>query len=322
MFGYILCSIRRRKAANLVTVGISVMLVILLHLYFGSIRSYKEQLNDLAQGVPVYCRIVNRNGTLDKELFIPQRTLNDLKSSDHVKDLAYVTRFRAGEGDFRLADLKNVLKITGIGVNCMGALGEDASELIDMEKADIEELLTSDRMECIADKTIMRRRGWKVGDTVVLKCYYEGADSEFNKRELHPMGGTVEVKIVGSMTGVCTATGFRMDVLHPYNAVLGMYQHFGHPCFADSATFYVQDPLQINAFKEQMKEYGLIEIIPTALDSYIGCALEVRDDNFITSATSLRRSIEMLEMFFPVICALVLMIGYVVSYLSGNSRRE
>lgn len=30
----------------------------------------------------------------------------------------------------------------------------------------------------------------------------------------------------------------------------------------------------------------------------------------------------MLQLFFPVVCALVLMIGYVVSYLSGNSRKE
>lgn len=58
------------------------------------------------------------------------------------------------------------------------------------------------------------------------------------------------------------------------------------------------------------------------MDSYHGCVLEVRDNDFITSATSLRRSLEMLQMFFPVICVLVLMIGYVVSYLSGNSRRE
>lgn len=316
MFCYVSYSIRRRKAANLVTVGISVMLVILLNLYFGSLHSYRNQLDSLSQNVPVYCRVLNRNGTLDSSLFIPDRTINDLRASDQIKDLTYITRLTAGEGDFKLEELKNKLSIQILGVNCMAALGEYASDLIDMETADIEELLRSDRRECIVDKTMMRRRKWEVGDTVILKCYYVGADSEFNKREMHPMGGVVEVKIVGVMAGA------GADILLPYDAILGIYREFGHHCFADWAFFYVKDPLQLNDFKEEMKEIGLVEVLPTASDSYYGCALEVRDEHFVTGGTNLRRSIEMLQLFFPVVCVLVLMIGYVVSYLSGNSRRE
>lgn len=322
MFDYVWCSIRRRKAASLVTAAISVMLVILLNLYFGSIRSYQTQLTDLAENVPVYCRILNRNGSLENNLFISERILEGLRQSDQVKNPAYITCFMAGEGDFALAEIKVQLNLWGAGVNSTEAIGNDVYDLIEMEASDIDELLSSDRMECIVDKTIMRRRKWEIGDTVVLKCYYDSADSEYGKRMLAPMGGTVEVKIVGSMTGVTGRNGYRIDLLLPYDGVLRMYEQYGHPCFADSASFYVEDPLQLNEFKEQMKEIGLGEKIPTAMDSYHGCVLEVRDNDFITSATSLRRSLEMLQMFFPVICVLVLMIGYVVSYLSGNSRRE
>lgn len=316
MFCYVSYSIRRRKAANLVTVGISLMLVILLNLYFGSLYSYRNQLRDLSQNVPIYCRVLNRNGTLDSSLFIPERTLNGLRATDQIKDLTYITRLMAGEGDFKLAELQNRLSIQVLGANCMVALGEQASELIDMETEAAEELLQSDRRECIVDKTMMRRRKWEVGDTVILKCYYVGADSEFNKREMHPMGGTVEVKIVGTMAGV------EGHILLPYDAVIGIYQQFGHHCFADWTAFYVKDPLQLNEFKEEMKDIGLAEVIPTASDSYYGCALEVRDEHFVTGGTNLKRSIEMLQLFFPVVCVMVLMIGYVVSYLSGNSRRE
>lgn len=68
MFSYIICSIKRRKAANLVTVGISIMLVILLNLYFGSIRSYQTQLSDLSENVPIFCQITNLNGTMGNEI--------------------------------------------------------------------------------------------------------------------------------------------------------------------------------------------------------------------------------------------------------------
>ena len=298
------------------------MLVILLNLYFGSIRSYQTQLVDLAETVPVYCRVLNRNGSLENLLFISERTLEGLRQSDQVKDLAYITCFRAGEGDFKLAELQVKLRLWGAGANCVEAIGNQTYDLIDMEAADIDELLSSDRMECIVDKTIMRRQKWEIGDTVVLKCYYESAESEFNKKELVPMGGTIEVKIVGSMADIRGKDGYPIQILMPYDGVLRMYEQFGHSCFAESASFYVKNPLQLNEFKAQMKELGLGEAVPTAMDSYHGCVLEVRDNDFITSATNLRRATEMLQLFFPAVCALVLMIGYVVSYLSGNSRRE
>ncbi len=322
MFHYVLCSIRRRKAASLVTVGISIMLVILLNLYFGSIRSYQAQLVDLAQNVPVYCRVLNRNGSLENDLFISERTLEGLRQSDQVKDLAYITYFSAGEGDFRLAELKAKLNISCAGANHTQAIGEQVYDLIEMEAADIDELLASDRMECIVDKTMMRRRNWEIGDMVVLKCYYISADSEFGKKEFVPMGGTIEVKIVGTMSDVRSKHGYRIELILPYAGALRMYEQNGHPCFADSASFYVKDPLRLNDFKEEMSAIGLGEKIPTAMDSYHGCVLEVKDNDFIKSATSLRQSIEMLQLFFPVVCVLVLLIGYVVSYLSGNSRRE
>lgn len=63
MFHYIGYSIRRRTTANLVTVGIGIMLVILLHVYFGSIDSYERQLTELAKQVPVTCYVTNANGT-------------------------------------------------------------------------------------------------------------------------------------------------------------------------------------------------------------------------------------------------------------------
>lgn len=80
--------------------------------------------------------------------------------------------------------------------------------------------------------------------------------------------------------------------------------------------------MDLNGFKEEMQEIGLKEIIPEADTSYTGYALVVRDADFIASATHLRHSIELLQAFLPVVCILVLMIGYVVSYLAGNSRRE
>ncbi len=323
MFHYVLYSMKKRKIANLVTVGISIMLVLLLHLYFGNIRSYQDQLADLAENVPIYCQISNLSGTLVNGLFTPKRIVDALEQSDQVKDLSYMTVMMAGEGDFKEAEYSKYLQLYVVGANNAKAVGELTNDMISMEPELVDDFFASDRMECIVNEKVLRKRGWEVGDQIVLKCYYYDASSEFHKLEIHPMGGTVEVEIVGTMEDIAGKTNaIDTDVVLPAKTAQNIFAQFELPFFADTVSFYVKDPLNLGTFKEEMQEIGLLEISSEAMESYPGCALMVRDANFIESATNLRRVIELLQSFFPVVCVLVLMIGYVVSYLSGNSRRD
>lgn len=323
MLHYILCSVKRRKVANLITVGISIMLVILLNLYFGSIRSYEKQLEDLARSVPIYCQVTNLSGTLGNGLFISDRVVDGLQQSDHVKDLSCMTFLMAGEGDFDSADYARHLNLYIAGASSAESVGELTNDMISMDSERINEFFASDRMECIVSEKVLEKRNWKIGDCILLKCYYYGAESEFNKLELHSMNGVVEVGIVGSMEDISGKTNaIGTDIIMPFEAVRNIYRQFELPFFADTVTFHVNDPLDLNAFKEDMKNIGFMEISPDAKDSYTGFALVVRDADFIASATDLKHSIELMHSFFPVVCVLVILIGYVVSYLSGNSRRE
>lgn len=323
MLHYLFCSLKRRKAANLITIGLSVMLVLLLNLYFGSIRSYRRQLSDLAQNMPIYCQVTNLNGSLGNGLFISEQILDGLQQSAHVKDLSYMTILMAGEGDFKDAEYSKYLNLHVVGANRAEAVGELTNDMIHMETGNADELLSSDRMECIVNENILKKRGWKVGDKIVLKCYYYDPASELHKIEIHPMGGTVEVTIVGTMENITGKTNaIATDVILPAKAARNLFGQFGLKFFADTVTFHVKDPLNLNAFKADMQKIGLMETSAEAMDSYTGYALTVRDASFIASATDLRHPIELMWFFFPVICILVLLIGYVVSYLSGNSRRD
>ncbi len=323
MFSYIICSIKRRKAANLVTVGISIMLVILLNLYFGSIRSYQTQLSDLSENVPIFCQITNLNGTMGNEIFVSETYVEALEQSAHVKDLSYMTIFMAGEGDFKEVEYSKYLNLFVAGANNVEALGEMTHDMFSLDAQSLDELLASDRMECIVNENVLKKRGWKVGDRITLKCYYYDPASEFRKIQIHPMGGTVEMTIAGTMEETLGKTNaMQTDIVIPGRTSQNLFAQFGLKFFADTVTFHVKDPMDLNGFKEEMQEIGLKEIIPEADTSYTGYALVVRDADFIASATHLRHSIELLQAFLPVVCILVLMIGYVVSFLAGNSRRE
>ncbi len=323
MFSYVFCSIKRRKTQNLVTVGISVMLVLLLNLYFGSIRSYQTQLSDLSENVPIFCQITNLNGTMGNELFISEQIVEALEQSAYVKDLSYMTVVMAGEGDFKEIEYSKYLNLYVVGANDVEAVGEMTADMFSLDEQSLDELLASDRMECIVNEEVLKKRGWEIGDRITLKCYYYDPASEFQKIQLHSMGGTVEVTIVGTMKETEGKTNaIQTDIIIPGRASRNLFVQFGLKFFADTVTFHVNNPLELNGFKEEMQDIGLMEIVPEAESSYTGYALVVRDADFIASATHLRHSTELMQSFLPVVCILVLLIGYVVSYLAGNSRRE
>lgn len=323
MFSYIICSIKRRKAANSITVGIGIMLVLLLNLYFGSIRSYQTQLAELAENVPIFCQVTNLNGTMGNEIFIPERIVEALEQSAHVKDLSYMTVVMAGEGDFKEAEYSKYLNLHVVGANNVEAVGEMTDDMFSMDAQSVDELLASDRMECIVNENVLKKRGWEIGDRITLKCYYYDPASELHKIEIHPMGGTVEMTIAGTMEETSGKTNaVRTDVVIPGETARNLFAQFGLAFFADTVTFHVKNPLDLNGFKTEMQDIGLMETSPEAEDSYAGRALVVRDADFIASAAHLRHAAELLQSFQSVICVLVLLIGYVVSYLAGNSRRE
>ena len=165
----------------------------------------------------------------------------------------------------------------------------------------LEDFFASDRMECIVNEKVLTKRGWEIGDRICLNCYYYDASSAFHKVEIHPMGGLAEVEIVATMADLAGKTNaIRTDVVLPARTAQNIFKRFDLPFFADTVFFHVKDPLNLGDFKEEMQEIGF----------------------FITSATDLRRAIELMQSFFPVVCILVLLIGYVVSYLSGNSRKD
>lgn len=257
MFYYLSYSVKRRKIGNLVTMGISFMLVVLLHLYFGSIRSYQDQLRNLSENVPIYCQVSNLSGTLVNGLFTPKRIVDALEQSDQVKDLSYMVVMMAGEGDFKEAEYSKYLQLYVVGANNAKAVGELTDDMFSMDPELVEDFFASDRMECIVNEKVLTKRGWEIGDRICLNCYYYDASSAFHKVEIHPMGGLAEVEIVATMADLAGKTNaIRTDVVLPARTAQNIFKRFDLPFFADTVFFHVKDSLNLGAFKEEMQEIG------------------------------------------------------------------
>lgn len=321
MLYYLLCSMKRRKTKNLITIGISMALVALLSLYFGNMRSYQMQLEDFAKTVPVYCQITNLNGNRTSGLFISDNIVQGIKTSDHTVNESFLVSIMAGEGDFTPAQWVGNLNLFVDGANRIEAVPGMTEDIIHLDKGNIQDFFLSDRPECIVNERVMEKRGWQVGDKILLNFYYYIPDNSRMSLDLNPLELT-EIEIVGTMEDfVITTTATFPDIVMPIETICGMYMENDIAFFADTVTFQVKDPLRLNEFKEEMKGFDLLETA-SAKDSYSGIALTVKDRNFISMASDLRRAIEYMEIFLPVVIVMVLVVGYVVSSLLGSSRME
>lgn len=316
----VLCNIKRNKWKGISTVSICIFVFILLNIYLTYIYNCKMQLNTLPNISPIYCSVSNLDGSYQVGIEISEDLIKNFETSTKIKDSAFSVRMIAGIGDFSIEDWKEKLNLNVAGANSIRAVSGISSGDIHMED-DITSFFSSVDSICIINKSILEKNQLKVGDTVALNLYYQYYDE---KEYLHyaPLE-LLSLEIIGTMDLFNTNTlQLPPDILIPFETVREVFHRNKIDFYADSASFYVADPLQLNAFKDEMKSFGFLESVPTAELSYDGIALTVRDTTFRTLASQLRQSIDALEGFFPFISTIVIFIGYITSFLLLNSRQK
>lgn len=101
------------------------------------------------------------------------------------------------------------------------------------------------------------------------------------------------------------------------------YADEGIPFFASSVSFVLSDALRINEFKQEMKDLGFKSVSPTTQDhSLNGVALNVNDAAFISTAQRLRQVIDTVWAFFPFLLCLIVCVGYLITLLLLQSRKN
>lgn len=316
----VLCNLKRNKWKGISTVSICIFVFILLDLYLTYIYNCRIQLNELPNINPIYCSVSNLDGSYQVGIEISEDLIKNLETSTKIKDSAFSVRMIAGIGDFPIEDWKEKLNLNVAGANSITAVSGISLDDIHMEE-DVVNFFTSSNPTCIINKSIMEKNQLRIGDTVTLNLYYQYYDE---KEYLHyaPLE-LLSLEIIGTMDLFNTNTlQLPPDILIPFETVREVFHQNKIYFYADSASFYVADPLQLNAFKDEMKSFGFLESVPTAELSYDGIALTVRDTTFRTLASQLRQSIDALEGFFPFISTIVIFIGYITSFLLLNSLEQ
>lgn len=317
--------IGRHKVKVLLTILMDMLVVFLLHAYLSNIANNEKQLAMLPEAIPVNAYITTADGSRQAGIFIRDKLVQGLLDSAYVDQLHMDVRLKAGI-DRVIPGQWHTLNLYLEGVNCIETLGSIKESDVVWNTEEDASFLQGTEEKCIVSKKLFDRKGWKLGDKVTLcQWYYYREDERYPQLFANPLQ-TVDYEIAGyvDMTGKWDERFVvPPDVIVPFHAVRNAYAKEGVPFFASSASFVLSDALCMNEFKQEMKELGFRSVAPTVPDySLNGVALSVNDAAFISTAEHLRQVIDTVRAFFPFLLALIVGVGYLITLLLLQSRKE
>lgn len=316
-------NIVRHRKKSILHILIGVLTVLILDVYAGNMDSTEKELAHLPEALEVTARISTLNGSQREGMTIREDRMMGVRESAYVKDPVFTVRLKFGFGAFTVEEYKENLNHYGMGMNAPeGVSGMKREEITFFSGVD-ETVLETAQKVCILDEALMEERGLHLGDDVMLTLFYYRYAIEGSEIFIEPLT-TDTYKIVGSMQiGDYQGSWVPPEVIFPLDYMREAYHSKGIEFFADSGSFVVKDPFQLNALKAQMyDEVKFLSVITRAKNRTDGNALTIMDEAFIRSAETLAKNLALLRGMLPFLAVIVIFIGYLCSYLSLQSRRQ
>ena len=309
-------NIRRHRARSILNAVISMMTVVVLVFYFGTLQSTRQQFEELPEAIPVRGTFMNATGKLKNGLLVRPQVLDMVYGSPYlwkIQETAALVGHIVGGGSGEDTEVQVV------GVNCPDLVQEYSEEEINWAKGwNWDRFLGSEHV-CITGKTFLEMQDADKGSSISLSLeHYQPADIGVGLKRLAL--GCEDAEIVGTLND--TADAATPGIILPLDAVKQLYQENGETYFASSLSFTVKDPMNLNALKQDLKEEGLSSVVPELTDTYMGSAVRIEDDVFIQAAIGMEKNISLLEAFLPFLLMIVILAGYLVPHLLLQGRRS
>ncbi|MFG6332657.1 MAG: hypothetical protein K1W28_12670 [Lachnospiraceae bacterium] len=310
-------SLRRCGQRSMLCMLICLASVLLLHLYAGNLEDLEQMRKNLPEAMEVTAKICNLDGSMDHGLKIKEELLSKLLKSESVAEPAASVQLLADIGAPGAGDRKRVPALEAVGVNCLKGAGDLRPEDVFLPEGTTLAFLASDERKCLADRALLEDKGYRTGDRMVLDlfCYRYG---DYHEVFCEPLE-QCEYEIAGMVD----AGGAEYpELILPLGAVRDSYARAGYPFLANSFSFVVKNPLELNAFKEEMHSLGFLPVSVGAELHYEGNALVVRDESFIKAAERIEENLTLLRGFLPLILFITAGAGYLTAHLFIQDRRQ
>lgn len=308
---------KKNAALNLL---ICMITVLLMNVFAQNLIHIQEQLDDLPKAVEIDAIVSNLCGNMSAVLNIPERYVDGVLSSPHVKNPVITARLKLGFGEFTIDEYEDYLNYYATGSNSIAGIpGLKEDELTFVDGQDINSFFSSEERVCVIDSRLLKEEQLSVGEEVTITTYrYRYGDYHFIYIE--PLESST-YRIVGSMDmKEYIGESVKPRILFPLKTVRKLFDEQNIPFGADTCSFQVKDPFLLNEFKQEMHDLGFLPVYATAEFQYDGNALTVKDETFVHSAEQLMKNQKLMYSILPFLCFAVLCIGFVMAELLMKQR--
>lgn len=293
-------------------------MVVLLGIYANAMIATKQSLAQLSQSIPIQAQVSDLSGTRFAGLEITTKHMEYLLSLDYVSNAKYSAR---ANGTLRNQDGNDFLSINDLeilGVNDLSLLPIDALDMFYIDGVDAS-FLQGEKASCIISETLAQSKQIALGQQFMFSLYtihYQHGSTSFSLSKVQD----VEVTVVGIMKNQNKAA-ISSNIIVPVKWLRNTVENNHQTFYYDSMRFHISDGLQLNAFKEELKEHGFTEVNREVQEQTNGSSMLIHDRLFIDQANKLQQNLVTFQQFqFPFFILVCLLVA-LITFLLMRSRR-
>lgn len=312
----------RNKGRALLLAFSAAFLLSCLVFYLGNIHSVENAYENVAESLPVTATVINRNGSRRDQLSIDPKHYEALTSYP-VHDVL-CTSMAEGviDADVQAQSAEGFAgSDTSItGTNSIEVLSTDFLENVEFAAGWDDSFLAGSEPVCAVSRSYAAKHGLSLQDHISLLLY---KTSFSTLGPVYKPLGKAELTVIGLFGGPVDAGGGPSMLL----PVEWLHKRAGQSEDVDfsysSLKVTLDDPRQLNDFKETMEKSGFLTLMENPMDKTTGDCLAVEDELFIKTAQELSESLNTYKRFFLPFCILIVSLVTLITFLSlRNSRRD
>lgn len=310
----------RNKNRSVLTVVIAALLVGCMAFYIGNIRSNEAALQNLSGSVPVKVNVVSRNGgnrvniTIDEAHF---KALTEIGTHDAL----YISCAAGSVAEKVESDEMFFGGDTGItGANNVRAVSGLSAETMEFSEGYDSAFFSGNEAVCAIREDYAEKHSLKLGDEVTMPIY----GIRYGRMgPVYQAIGEVNLKVIGTYPE-SSDSGFtppQMSV--PINWLKEVSEKGGVIFYYESLNVVLDNPMNLNEFKENLPKMGFMKVFADAEDTTSGDAISVEDELFIKTAGELQKNLTVFRSFLIPFFVLVIGLVTLVTFLMlRSSQRE
>lgn len=321
LFQEICHHINRNRWRSLLLIGVAALMVSCIALYAGNIEKNETALKNLAQAIPVTVQVVGSNGQQNIGLEIENRYIKALLSSD-IKAPLYTALAAGNYEEKNRAGAVKSCDTQIIGVNSSDALLLSANEQILYAEGFDKTVFAGEKPVCLVSKDYAAKHKISIGDILRFPLYitkYDGAGAQFRFVEV----GQAELQVIGEYQAGSNISTESYNMAVPVQWLHSFVESNGIDYYYTSFQATLKNPLQLNAFKEQMKKNHFREVDINSYEERKGDRLLINDKLFIETSNGIIANISIFRLFqLPFFMLIILLLTFILFLVLRNSRRD